>query len=277
MGRWTTPWVILATVACAAIANAQASPPAQGPPAKPSAHPFVVSDQNSGQPIAGAEVRDSASGKTAATNAQGTVLLDFVTPLRPRFPFAGVTVRKVGYKPLTLLVPMTDTTTLTGEMEPAPLPQLPAVVATQPYRLDLDPGKWEGFGARCSLKHVSCFNDTTLAAHQSYRLYDMLIKTDGVIPTCSQPRAGRRGRSSGTTTCIAQMYSATGGKCTPNYFVDGAEWFPPTRNGNVEAQLETSFGPAQLKGIEIYESAQPRPLQFTGSHPDCGAVVIWSK
>jgi hypothetical protein len=269
MIRWIA---LLLTLSTGGVLLAQ-SPPAQVGPGKPAAHPFVVTDRNSQRPIEGAEVRDSASGKVGVTNAAGTVVLDFVTPLRLRFPFAGVTVRRVGYRPLTLLVSLTDTSTLTGELEPASPTELPAVVSSEHYRLDLDPGTWGGFGVRCQSKLVSCVDSATMADRPSYRLQDFLFKQDGILPNC---RASMGRRSDPTAGCLAQMHPATGGNvlCTPTYFVDGVVWTAMT--GSAQAEVERAFGEGGAKGIEVYRSEQPRPLRFSGD-PRCGAVVIWTK
>jgi hypothetical protein len=119
----------------------------------PRAHVFAVVDQNSRQPIAGVEVRDSLSGKSAVTSAAGTVTLDFITPVNARIRLAAIIVRKVGYKPLTLLVPMAGDTT-TAEMEPTAPRELPAVVSSEHHRLDTDPGVWDGFRVRCESRLV---------------------------------------------------------------------------------------------------------------------------
>jgi len=247
-----------------AAATAQSSPP----------HVLAVVDQDSHQPIAGAEVRDSASGKSALTNAAGTVNLAFITPLRAGLALAAITVRKVGYKPLTLFVPIAGDTT-NAEMQPTAPTELPTVVTSEHYRLDTDPGQWAGFGIRCQSRLVSCVDSTTLADRPSYRLHDFLIKQDGILPTCGVS-TGRRSSSS-TPGCLAQMRPAVPGGprlCTPTYFVDGIQWTP--MSGSAQAEVDQAFGYGQAKGIEVYLASQPRPIRFTGD-PNCGAIVIWTK
>lgn len=233
--------------------------------------------------IAGAVVRDRITGNSVKTSSTGHVALV------PGFVKAGgalLEIRMVGYEPVGpfFVDPTSDTTVLVPMSKV--VASLPAMVTTDRYRIDTDRGEWAGFEQRCSVRHAACFNESDLSAHPSAKLYDFLVKADGIVPQCSvsQVKIARISPTSSAQTdkenilpsnCLAKMHKAAGpGLCTPTYFVDGHEWSP--LGGYAQNQLEGPFGPTQIKGIEVYESQKPRPLRFEADAL-CGVIVIWTR
>lgn len=85
-----------------------------------------IYDDKTGAPIAGAEVRDLNTGLSAVTTSTGTLSLFFVDTVTTL-----VSVRKLGYAPLTMMISNTarDTTPVTLTLETA-ISRLPAILTT---------------------------------------------------------------------------------------------------------------------------------------------------
>jgi hypothetical protein len=211
-----------------------------------------------GVPIADANLASLRARQQEAvligrTDASGT----HTFTLQPESASYRIAVRKLGYVETTrrLLVAPGDTVSIELPLATlAPATQLPAIVTTEKYRLDTDPGLWEGFDRRCQSKLVFCFGDAYLGDRPSYSLVDVLSHADGIISHSGPPT----------------MHASTLGKCQPTYYVDGFKW------GLGWNALVSSYGLLQLKGMEVYRSEQPRPLRFEGD-PVCGAIVFWTK
>jgi len=230
-----------------------------------------VFDQEAGAPLAGVQVRDEFSGTYALTTSAGMARLDF---LSFRGTASVVRLMKLGYEPKTILVAQGDTTPITEVLER--VTTLGPVVTTERYRLDRDRGRWGGFARRCEQHTVTCFADSALAARPSSNMADFLIKAPGVtIGACSadSTRSTQCGRVAMRAAVIPPSY------CEPSIFVDGFWW-----NSHVGSPIDmrpstppaAPFTPANVKGVEIYPTAAPRPLRFEGD-PLCGAIVIWTK
>ncbi len=246
-------------------------------------------DSRSGEPIKGVEVRDSLSGISALTTKDGAVALNFLQPVGPFYLF---TVRKEGYEPKKYRIRVDSLHDMTEMLEPHPIGTgnddgvlLPGVNVEGRYRLDTDPGKWEGFTRRCSTRHAECVAELELAKHPSARVYDFLVRSYGIIAECTisklknatlTPSAlSKPPREPGSKSCLAKMHPSAGtGSCTPTYIVNGKEWVAHIKPAQEE--IEDFIGPTQMKGIEVYSSEKIRPLSFNGK-PMCGTVVIWTK
>jgi hypothetical protein len=217
-----------------------------------------VYDETSGDPVVGADVVDMLTGDHTLTSATGTVSLWFL-----RAKGSMVQVRKVGYEPWQSVVDPADTTPLTILLKHA-VAELPTVLSTAKPDISRDGGVRDGFERRCEAANVSCLRDDVIASHPSTTLGDLLSKLPGVIP--------------GTGL---SMHSATGGRCMPNYFVDGHEWNtkvmggPPIDTGTIP-RATAPFSSSQIEKVEIYPADAVRPLRFTGNQ-SCGTIAIWTK
>ncbi len=180
----------------------------------------------------------------------------------PRATRYRVTVRKVGYLATTrrLLVSPGDTTAI--ELRIAGVPtatQLPTVVTRETYRVDRDPGFREGFAQRCRAISVSCITEDSLVTRPNdldhfFNQVPELIHVASSAALPAQP----------------MMYGATGGVCTPTFYVDGFRWSLSWK------ELAEAYGPRELTGIEVYPTGKARPMRWAGD-PTCGVVVFWTK
>ena len=179
----------------------------------------------------------------------------------------------LGYLQTTRRLDIEPGDTITLDIAIVPLPhttELPAVVSTEHYRIDTDPGLWEGFDQRCGSKLTSCFRQDYLSDHPSYDLLDILRNADGII---AAPH-GVTSKRGGIAIPHPNMHGVAGGNCEPNYFVDGFLW----AQASAWDQIVAAFGPEQIRGIEVYQTGQPRPLKFEGNKtPPCGSIVVWTK
>jgi hypothetical protein len=229
-----------------------------------------VFDAQTGSPLEGVQVHDAFGGKYTVTTATGTARLDFVTY---RGSAAVVQLRKIGYEPKQIILSRTDTLPLTETMER--LTVLPQVTTTAKYRLERDPGRWEGFEDRCRTRSGTCVRTEDLEKHPAANLADFLVRAPGVtIGAC-----GVKGRDSQCGHIAMKPTTIPPAYCMPSIFVDG---FEQNAKAGPPVDLvpgrpaEGAYTPTNIKAIEIYPSYRNRPLRFTGD-PTCGAIVIWTK
>jgi hypothetical protein len=248
-------------VGLSAFANARAQAPS------PATIHVRVTDVT-GAPIAAAGMLVLKAGRDeallfATTDSAGRHTIVFV----PDSGAYRLAVRKVGYVETMrrLLVEPGDTVSFDLTLaRVAPGTELPAIVTTEHYRLDTDPGRWDGFNVRCQSKLASCLKEDYMTERPSYDLSDILKVADGIIPV-----------PHGLAAPPPKMHCDAGRgcrnhTCEPNYFVDGFIWLSGWHD------LTQAFGPEQLKGIEVYRTEQPRPLRFEGN-PGCGSIVFWTR
>ena len=217
-------------------------------------------DPETQEPLAGVRVLDKVTGNSMTSSASGHVALvpEFVKPTGALLEF-----RKMGYAPFgpILVDPLSDTTLLVPLRKAAA--ELPAVVTTDRYTLDLDDGSRGGFERRCAVHNVGCLRDSTLAANPSRVLSEELqLAKAGVVRTCSS--SPRR------TTCSISI-----DRCIPRIVIDG---FDAPLGMRTWAEIDRSLAPLQVEGIEVYPPGMV-PMRYfrgDGSGPTC-AVLIWTK
>jgi len=128
-----------------------------------------VFDATSGIPLADVKVLDLATGTSALTTVTGTVSLMFL-------PDGGSLVRlqKIGYEPVSMIVPISprDTTPLTIVLRR--IAELPTVVSTANAPRYISPGL-RGFAERQRLGFAGYFiGDSVLRREENRRLADVL-------------------------------------------------------------------------------------------------------
>ena len=266
----------------AAVVIAAASGQAQRADSlRPTASPRIIGvyDSRTGDPLPGVEVRDMFNGTYAVMTPTGTAQVGF-------FAFHGdaglIELRKLGYAAKQVVVPRTDTMSITEVLDPAV--DLAPMVTNETYRIDRDAGRWEGFEQRCRSTDVTCIRNDALDAKPGANLADFLVRADGVtIGACGgsgglgltrgAQRSTQCGKIAMHSTVIPPSY------CQPTFFVDGFAWDPhmgPPTDLSPNRPAEGPYTPTNVKGVEVYPPAKPRPLRFQGD-PLCGAVVIWTK
>jgi hypothetical protein len=258
---------VLLGLAGATSAAAQVADPARLPPGRI----IGVFDAEAGTPLEGVRIVDALSGTYVVTTQTGTARLDFLT-----FRGAGafVELRKLGYEPKQIVVSRADTVPITETM--ARLTILPQVTTTAKYRIDRDPGRWEGFEERCRSASGTCIRSEDLEQKPAANIADFLIRAPGVtMGACSVVR----GRNTECGHIAMKPTVSPPAYCLPTFFVDGIEWSPkmgPPVDLTPGRAAEGPYTPTNVKAVEIYPPERTRPLRFTGD-PTCGAVVIWTK
>ena len=230
-----------------------------------------VFDADAGTPLEGVQVIDAFSRAYTVTTETGTARLDFLTF---RGAAAFVELRKLGYEPRQIVVSRADTMPITETMQRLTI--LPNVTTTAKYRIDRDPGRWDGFEDRCRTGSGTCIRSDDLAQKPAANIADFLVRAPGVTMGACSVVSGRNtecGHVAMKPTVSPPAY------CLPTFFVDGIEWNPkmgPPVDLTPGRAAEGPYTPTNVKAVEIYPPERARPLRFTGD-PTCGAIVIWTK
>jgi hypothetical protein len=231
-------------------------------------------------PLGGVEIIDLVGEKKTVTDSLGAIPLGWQSRLSDS---SAIHIRKIGYQDtLLVLGPMDTRDTMFVLRKVATT--LPAVTTTAKFELMRDAGLRSGIADRCEFARVSCVLELELTKRPSAKIFDFLVKTDGVLPSCDVSNSPRKGWTDkmlasleqlSLQDCVIKMHRSVGtGTCVPTYFLDGQEW--GSMKGNTLAQLQDFLPPSRIQAIEVYRSEQPRPLRFEGA-PTCGSVVIWTK
>jgi hypothetical protein len=212
-----------------------------------------VYDSQTAEPIEGAEVSDALNKNSALTTKTGTVSLVFL-------PEGGtlIRVRKLGYKPATLMVAISpaDTVPLTVLLEVAPQ-ELPAVVTKA------DSSRYRSTRLREFEQRMKAGLGSYIGEEQirklEYRgsvtnIVRMLPAIDVICPT-----KGMR-----TGQCWATSMRSG---CPPLLFLDGMRM----SDNDLEKHLAV-----QLAGIEFHPTATVPP-QYNQTGSSCGVLLLWTR
>ena len=272
--RWVTLAVVfLATAAAPLVAQ---TPPPRDSATRAAPRPLRilgVFDEDTGQPVEGAEVMDVLSGVSALTTSTGTVSLGFLT--------AGgslVRIRKVGYGAQTLTIPMSpaDTAPITVTMKRAT--ELPAVVTRDSAPSYLSP-ILQGFEERRRRHTAGYFIDEkTLRRADGRPLGNVLL--------ANAPGVTIKQMSGSASFLLKSPRCSVGGQ--PDVYIDGValahlpdpRW--PSRNRNVADTREfpidlSQFQVSDLAGVEYYPNNSNMPAQFSRTSAGCGALLLWTR
>ena len=235
-----------------------------------------VIDEGTGAWIDRATVRDTLGNETI-TSSIGVAALNALTPV---VGYYMLEVRKAGYAPQRVKLKADTAAEFLVSLTPNPLGQattLPTVVTTAAQSLLRDPGLREGFFARCQMGSTACLGRKDLDRRPTEQLDNLVANSSGITRTCTTVR---RPSISGArlpelTSCLIKMRTfpnlpIPNDYCTPTFFWNGREWLQS------EQELEQFIVPANVDGIEIYLSHQPRPLRWSVPGSLCGAIVIWT-
>ena len=216
-----------------------------------------VYDDATGQPIAGAEVLDIATGTKGTTSVSGAISLAFLEP--------GPTVlqiRKLGYKMrmLTVVVSPRDTTSITLTLNP--LGQaLPAVVTK---------------GAAQNIGKLAEFERRRAAGFGKFITSEMFEKnanrqTGDIMTLLAGARIVRP--SSNVAYVATTRGSSRTGPCYSTVIVDGVVVY----NQRQPKFDVNTIPPEQIAGIEFYAGASTAPVEYNLTGNACGVVVIWTR
>jgi TonB family protein len=213
----------------------------------------VVKDQT-GNLLAGVDVRVDGSALRVLTDANGTYLLRLVSTDSVR-----VSVRRLGFKPRTVSVAMASVSTpLDIRLEATPQALAAITVSARPEVYDQ---RLKGFYSRARKGSGNFLTRESLDHLSSGRLTDALRGVPGVRFGQTQAR-GQGPRS----------VRLRGANCAPLVFIDG---YPATSG---EFEIDT-VDPWTVEGMEIYHGLATIPAEFLTARGDerCGVVAIWSR
>jgi hypothetical protein len=247
--RWTGfLFAVAAPAAPADVAGAQANP---------SASKFIgrvvgVYDNQTGQPIDSAEVRDMATGLSALTTSTGTLSLFFVDT-------AGslIRIRKIGYTPVTMFAPNAPgEPPLTVTLAPIAT-ALPKVVVSEAAPTYIGP-QLKAFEQRRK-EGMGYFVPESVIRNEEERTLGNIVHSHVPSLTVSQGRLGS-----------AIAYSRRMGKlCAVDVFLDGV------LQSKALADLN-QYQPSMIAGIEFHNPGD-MPPEFNRTGSGCGALFLWTR
>jgi hypothetical protein len=219
-----------------------------------------VYDANSGQPLADVSITNVATGLSAKTTSTGTLSLFFVDT-------AGgmLRVRKVGYKPLTMLATngSQDTTPLTVLLEPSSVQLGPVVTTARAHRGPAD----------------------TVRALELNGFYDRRLTTGA--PSSAFITSEKIER----LHLVSDVAELSGRQiCLTNLYLDGVRITAPPANGGLgkgrvpnnlwRNPADFLVSPTEVMAIEMYHSGEA-PAEYNSTRPpngpDCGVTLLWTK
>jgi hypothetical protein len=216
-------------------------------------HVFLVSSDETGAPLQGAEVRDSVSGAHGVTGDDGRVTLREMIPAGPVYL---IEVRKVGFQPLRMRVPASD-------LDADGAIVLAALVAATP--------------GVTTLPTLVTTAEATIPRSKAMQGFDARRKSvalRGKFVSPEELRAKFAGADINEVFLVKGTIPIARG-CSVVYFVNGVRW-SAGRSGQRPDGI-----PAQAnayEAIEFYPSAYMAPADVIGemifSHT-CGIYVLW--
>ena len=270
--------VILLLFAGTALSQAPAQPKFLG-------RIIGVYDDNTGQPIDSAEVRDMKTSSFALTTATGTVSLFFVDTSGSL-----IRIRKLGYKPVTMFIDNApDFAPLTITLERI-AQELPAVVTVDTARKYAGPGL-RGFEERRLSGMGGYFvSEQTLRKEESRTLGNILKMHVPGLNVLQDVRVGARYADIAVSTrssppCqvdifldglpVSQRTTAAGNRAIPGGRGRGnpavGDPAPTTPTNDLK-----DFLPVNLGGVEYYTAATV-PVQFNRTGSGCGVILLWTR
>ncbi len=227
----------------------------------------LVTDE-SGAPIANAEVQIPSAFMGALTREDGRFRFDAVPPglHRVEFSFLG---RATRVETVEVASGLTSDATVRLPVQPIEVDPIEVVVERREVFLE-DIGFYErrssGFGEFIDLEAIE--------QRAPNLVTDLFTTLPGalLVPSPYNPlersvvlRGGRLGRGGLT---------GGGDHCYPMVVIDGQITH---RGGSTPAQIDYLIESSAIAGIEVFPSSVGVPVQFGGLDAACGVIVIWSR
>jgi len=271
--RSIAAFLMITSGICGARGNGQ-TPPSRGDSSKASlAYRYRllgVYDQQSGQPVEGAEVLDVLGGNKSLTTKTGTVSLLFL-------PDGGtlVRVRKVGFAPQTFMVSISPADTAPVTVILAPVGQeLPTVVVKDSSVKYLSPAL-NGFEARRKMGLGHFISEAEMRKNDNHTMSDVLISHLPGLMIAPAPL--------GAVFIVTSRKMCRGGalagckfpNCYPAVLVDGIK-----ANMGMTPKLPPDWSkilPSDYAAVEYYAGPAEAPVEFSGSANECGLLILWTR
>jgi hypothetical protein len=224
-----------------------------------------IFDDATGQPVAGAEVLDLATGLRTLSSVTGTVTLAFLAS-GSNF----LQVKKLGYasKLVPVMVSPADTVSVTVLLQPIRQP-LPEVVTTARAETR---GKMSEFERRRATGFGHFITRAQLEKFEGHLTADVMRTLPGVGIYLGPFREAYVGTTRPPTSILR---NGPDGICRAAVMVDGV----PVYHGNDSEKPFNinSIPPAEIEGVEFYAGGATVPVEYNATRNTCGLVVIWTR
>ena len=223
-----------------------------------------ITDQNSGNPVHGAEVEFTVSGLQTTTNRSGMFVFPEVPPGQERLRISHLTY---GEQTRTLELESGRAYRVRGVVSPDPieLEGIRVTATSQNWFRRMDGLKWR--------------MDRGTESH--YVLAEEL-ETRGYPPVGAALRSvpGIRVRRYGWE------WKVVVGRCrevnfwssqSPVVYLDGIKVYSPRVGTSGTMPILSDITSHDIEAIEVYHGAASVPPEYSGSDAQCGAILIWTK
>lgn len=229
-----------------------------------------VRDVLSHRPVAAAAVSVTGRQEGVQSNRRG----HFVLGALPMGEYE-LSVRHIGYEPLTHSVTVTrdHTTEVDVHLSPDPVALAPLVATvTRLRRLET-----QGFYERKQWGELTglgtFFTVQDIERRNPRRITHLIADAPGVRISCG---------GSGSRCKVFSRRASTGfggAGCELNVYVDGVLVIrsSDSRWGGSSGSVDEFIMPIEVGGLEVYSGAAALSAEFSGFDSRCGAVVIWTK
>jgi hypothetical protein len=233
-------------------------------------------DEMSGQPLAGVEITETATGTSVLTSSTGSANLGLIVPKGGE-----IRLRKIGFEEQTMTVSMTpaDTAPITVIMKK--VAELPAVVTKDAAPKYISP-VLRGFEERRKNHTSGYFIDETVLRKEDNRPLGNVLMAHAPGAVVKQV--------SSANFLLKSPRCSNGGQ--PDVYVDGVplahlddpRWRIPSRNRSTnppdprEYPIDLNqFQVQDLAGVEFYPDNATMPVQFSRTSAGCGALFLWTR
>jgi hypothetical protein len=229
-----------------------------------------VYDEQTGDPLEGAEVADVLNGNKALTTKTGTVSLYFL-------PEGGalVSIRKLGYAPQTMPIAISpaDTTPITITLSRAQ--QLPTVVVK-----DSAPSKWHspllrGFDERRKAGFGRFVTDSIFRKEENKTMADLLMAHLPGINAMPGPAGARYLVSSRKMCSGLALRQCRESDCYVSVYVDNVKIYDPAMSRTTLPDF-SRMSPVEYAAAELYQGADIPP-QYSSTNSECGVLLLWTR
>ncbi len=247
-----------------AIISALLAPGTISAQQKPTVRIMGVFDDDTGQPVVGAEVVDVATNTKALTSEAGMIPLTWLAP--------GTTllqVRKIGYasKIIPVTISPADTEPITVILKPTGT-VLPQVVTKAAAPVT---GKLAEFEQRRAIGMGKFLTRDEIMKHPNSRAADLMLMIGGVhiVHPRNNSAAAYLAVNRVSTSARTGM-----SECLAGIVLDGAVVY--SGNPGEQPYDINQLTPEQLAGVEVYTGGATVPAQYNATRASCALVIIWT-
>lgn len=269
---------ILASIPDAA--HAQAVPPMRDPIVsvpRPPLRILGIFDETNGEPVAGVEITELATGNSVMTSTTGAANLALIIPKG-----GDIRLRKIGFAEQTMTVSMSPSDTVPITVLMKRVAELPAVVTKDASPKYLSPSL-RSFEERRKNHSSGYFIDEATLRKEANRPLGNVLMSHAPGSIVKQV--------SSASFLLKSPRCSGGGQ--PDVYVDGVplahledpRWRPTQPRSRTVPMVDASeypfdlnqFSINDLAGVEYYPDNATMPVQFSRTASGCGALFLWTR